>query len=74
MFRRFFRRWINPLLAEETKRCAHICEKMVIVGRARTHDQEVVAEALFAAAENIRRTSVRWTSSRTGSSRPNNES
>lgn len=34
--------------------CANTCERMVIGGRAWTHDQQISAEALFAAAKAIR--------------------
>lgn len=36
------------------KEAANICERMVVGGRAWTHDQEVAADALMAAARTIR--------------------
>lgn len=39
---------------KERERAAGICERMVIVGRAWTEKQAIAADALFAAAKNIR--------------------
>ena len=39
------------------KSAANICEQMVIGGRAWTEEQAIAADALFAAAENIKKLS-----------------
>lgn len=39
---------------DERERCARICEAMVVGGRAWNEEQAVAADALFAAAKNIR--------------------
>jgi hypothetical protein len=45
---------ITLATSKERERCARLCEAMVIGGRAWTSDQQVAAEALFAAAKAIR--------------------
>lgn len=45
---------LTSALAAERERCASICEAMIIGGRAWTQEQAIAAEALGAAAANIR--------------------
>jgi cytochrome b len=45
---------VAAAVAAERERCANVCERMVVGGRAWTHEQQVSAEALLAAAKNIR--------------------
>ncbi len=40
--------------ASALEKAANVCEKMVVVGRAWTEEQKISADALFAAAKNIR--------------------
>lgn len=44
----------NDAARIERERCASVCESMVIGGRAWTKEQAIAADALFAAAKNIR--------------------
>jgi hypothetical protein len=45
---------VAACLRRLVERTAHICEAMVVGGRAWTAEQQVAADALFAAAETIR--------------------
>lgn len=45
-------------LEAERARCASICERMIVGGRAWTEEQAIAAEVLGAAAKNIRDTEL----------------
>jgi hypothetical protein len=44
----------EEIRADERRRCARICEAMVVGGRAWNDEQRIAAHALLAAAHNIR--------------------
>jgi hypothetical protein len=45
---------INQVIDQAYERAANTCERMVVGGRAWSHEQEVAGNALLAAAKEIR--------------------